>query len=230
MAQLQPAMFPDIEGPDFVRSDEFAKVAEDVLDRHGQARSTSRSPRLVPVAEAIENGELRILYLANTKPLGEDEDPRKHDVTAKCMKAPRLWHDVTGYDVAIWVREAIWKKLDEGERRGVLLHELLHVEVTRDKDDQPKLAIRKHDVEDFTDVIRYYGPIAGDSGSYVRAAALFSGQPVPLHPATAGLQRLANEMGTDITLEHNGRSATIHGRAVDPETGEVLDVDEDLEP
>ncbi len=214
---LQSPLFPELESPDFIYSEEVTEVAADVLGRHGHVGSKAGVARLRPVAEALENGELHIVYLSNTKPLAEGEDPSKHDVAAKCVKAPRLWHDVTGVDVAIWVREAVWTGLDEQSRHGVLLHELLHVEVTRDKDDQVMLAVRKHDVEDFTDVIRHYGPIAGDAASYVRAAAAFSGQPEPLHPQFNALQGLANDAEMDITISGGGKSRTLHGRpAVEP--------------
>lgn len=41
--------------------------------------------------------------------------------------------------------------------------------------------------------------------------------------STAGLRDFAERTGTDITIEAHGRTATIHGRKVDPETGEVLE-------
>jgi len=39
---------------------------------------------------------------------------------------------------------------------------------------------------------------------------------------TAPLRELAESMGTDITIEAHGRTATIHGRKVDTDTGEIL--------
>lgn len=167
MAQLQPAMFPDLEGPDFVRSEEVADVAADVLRIHGR-----KVGRLGEIEEAIEAGEVRVLYLLNTKPLDELTERQEHDTAGKCMKAPRLWHDVTGYDVAIWIREHFWKGWDVEVRRAAVLHELLHVDVERDKNDQARVRIRKHDVESFVDVARLYGPIEGDAAAYVRAATM----------------------------------------------------------
>ena len=167
MAALQPAMFPEIVGADFVRSEAVADVAEDVLRIHGVPGT-----RLQPVAQAIGDGDLHVLYLLNAKPLAEDEDLGKHDVAGKCIKAPALWRDVTGYDVAIWIRGAIWRDLDEQGRRAILMHELLHVDIDYDKDNQPKLALRKHDVEGFVDVAKHYGPIEGEGAAYVRAATV----------------------------------------------------------
>ena len=192
MAQLQPSMFPDIEGPDFVKSSEVADVGETVVRIHGRGIG-----QLGPVAEAITEEEIHVLWLLNTKPFDPEKDEEGHDAAGKCIKAPGLWHDVTGYDVAIWIREYFWKQWDEPTRRAAILHELLHVEVDRDKDDQVKVKIRKHEVEDFVAVALAYGPIFGDAPRYVRAAAVFAGEPTPLHRKS--------------------------GRKVDAETGEILD-------
>lgn len=200
MAQLQPAMFPDLAGGDFYQDDELDELAQAVMAKHGH---TGGVARLIPVVGAIENGEIRVLFLMNGKPLADTEEPGQHDVAGKCVKAPALWHDVTGYDVAIWIRHAIWKDIDEHARRGILLHELLHVEVTRDKDDQPKVGVRKHDVEGFVDVARHYGPIEGAGAMYVRAATVGISSP---------LQELADDTGTSVTITAGGKSATLRPR------------------
>lgn len=205
MAALQPAMFPDLESADFYRDDELDEAAAEVMHRHGHVGGVAR---LVPVVEAIENGEIRVLFLMNGKPLAETDDPSQHDVAGKCLKAPALWHDVTGYDVAIWIRGAIWKDLDESRRRGILLHELLHVELTRDKDEQPRVGIRKHDVEGFVDVARLYGPIEGEGAAYARAATV---------GVVAPLQEVADALGGEVTIEAAGKSATLRPRKAKPE-------------
>jgi hypothetical protein len=140
-------------------------------------RACTRSPR------PIRDGELSILWLLNEKPWNDEaEDDQEPEVAGRCVKAPRIWHDVTGHHFAIWIRKHFWDEFGAELRRAVVLHELLHIEVKRDKDNQPKFATRKHDVEDFVDVARQYGPnaLAGDGGRYVRAAALFAGEPEPM--------------------------------------------------
>lgn len=174
---LQPSMFPEIEGPDFVRSAEVADVGATVLRLHGVIGGV---PRLHPIAEAVDQEELRILWLMNEKPFDEDTEEEAHGVAGKCVKAPRLWHDITGYDFAIWIRKHFWNQWDADIRRAAVLHELLHIEVKRDKDGQARPAVRKHDVEDFVDVVRQYGPIFGEGPRLVRAAALHAGEPEPI--------------------------------------------------
>lgn len=169
MTALQPAMFPGIESPDFTRSEEVADVADEVLRLHGRAGGVGR---LHPVARAIDNEEIHVLWLLNTKPFDPEKDEENHDAAGKCLKAPGLWRDITGYDVAIWVRAYFWERWDVHMRQALLLHELLHVEIKRDRDDQARVAIRKHDVEAFVDVARIYGTVEGEAAAFVRAATV----------------------------------------------------------
>lgn len=176
---VQQRAFPEIEGPDFVKSDEVGAVGQEVVEAHGHIGGVGR---IHPIAEAIRDGELKILWLLNTKPFNDQsEDDQETEIAGRCVKAPGLWRDFTGYDFAIWAREHFWKEFDQDLRRALVLHELLHIEVKRDNDGNPKFATRKHDVEDFVDVARQYGPaaLAGDGARYVRAAALFAGEPEP---------------------------------------------------
>ena len=172
MASLQPALFPEIEGPDFIRSDDIAEVAKTVLSEHGKVGGP-----LFAVAKAIRDEEIYVLWLRNDKPYDPDKDEETHETVGKCIKAPGLWHDVTGFDVAIWLRGWFWDRWRPEQREAFTLHELLHVEIKRDKDDQAKVAVAKHDVEDFVAVMRLYGPVTGASAAYVRAATVRSVPP-----------------------------------------------------
>lgn len=198
MAALQPVMFPDVEGPDFVRSTEVADVADTVLNKHGKVGGVGL---LHATARAIADEEVHVLWLLNTKPFDPEKDAEGHDVAGKCVKAPGLWHDVTGFDVAIWIREYFWKRWDQPTREAALLHELLHVEVDRDQDNNPKVKIRKHEVEDFVDVVRHYGPIFGEGARLVRAAATFAGEPAPIHSARAAAHQVVDAVAPDATRE-----------------------------
>lgn len=165
MARLQPALFPEIEGPDFIRNEAIEKVGQAVLAQHGKVGGP-----LFEVARAVRDEEIRILWLRNDKPYDPEKDDEDHDTVGRCVKAPGLWHDVTGYDVAIWLRGYFWDRWRAEQQEAFVLHELLHVEIRRDKDEQLKVGVAKHDVEDFVAVMRLYGPIVGDSAAYVRAA------------------------------------------------------------
>lgn len=82
---LQPAMFPDLEGPDFVHSQEVERVGQTVLALHGKVGGVAR---LHPVARAIYDEEVRVLWLLNCKPFDPEKDEEGHDTAGKCLKAP----------------------------------------------------------------------------------------------------------------------------------------------
>jgi hypothetical protein len=174
MTSLDPVLWPEIEGPEFVRSSDVAAVAEAVLSEHGKAGGV---PRVFDTARAIRDGEIHVLWLLNDKPFDELNEEKSHDAAGKCLKAPRLWHDVTGFDLAIWIRGYFWRRAEPRVRQAMLLHELLHVEIRRTKENEAKVSIRKHDVEDFVDVVRHYGPIfgyaEGGARGLVKAAQLW---------------------------------------------------------
>lgn len=165
-------MFPEIEGPDFIRDEAIEKVAQEVLSAHGKVGGP-----LFATAKAIRDEEVRVLFLRNDKPFDPEKDEETHEVVGKCVKAPGIWHDVTGYDVAIWLRGWFWDHWHPDQREAFTLHELLHIEVTRDKNEKAKVAVAKHDVEDFVAVMRLYGPVVGASAAYIRAATVRSVPP-----------------------------------------------------
>ena len=167
---IEPVLFPDLEGPEFVRSSEVADVADLVLDRHGRAGGIGA---LKATREALVDGAISIAYLLNTKPFDPLKDDVTHDAIAKCVKAPALWHDVTGLHGAIWIRSYFWDQFDEKARAGVVLHELLHLQVAEDEDGQVKLRLRKHDVEEFIHVVRHYGAYVPGRKALVEAYGLW---------------------------------------------------------
>lgn len=163
----QSRLFPEIESPDFIRDEAIAAVAKEVLSAHGKVGGP-----VFEVAKAIRDDEVNLLWLRNDKPFDELNEDLNHDTAGKCIKAPGVWHDVTGFDVAIWLRGYWWDRWDAHVCQAAVLHELLHVEIKRTKNGQAKVAIRKHDVEDFVAVAKLYGPIFGEAGAYVRAATV----------------------------------------------------------
>lgn len=169
---VQAKAFPEIEGPDFIRDEAIAGVGEAVLGRHGRVGGP-----LFSVNEAFRDEEISILWLRNDKPFDPDKDEATHETVGKCIKAPGVWRDVTGYHVAIWLRGYFWDLWSPDEREAFLLHELLHVEVKRTKDGAARFSIAKHDVEDFVAVVKAYGPVVGDSARYIRAGTVRAADP-----------------------------------------------------
>lgn len=79
-----------------------------------------------------------------------------------------------------------WETLSETQRRALLDHELYHLEVRRDEDDQivgddhgrPKLRMRLHDREMgvFDAIVRRYGAEGSIDAAHVASVAEFHGQ------------------------------------------------------
>lgn len=184
----EPVLFPELEGPEFVPSEEIERVAEEVLERHG--RGGAKAVGIVgTVREAIADELIRIAYVLNTKPFDPVTEEATHDVVGRCVKAPKLWHDVTGIDVVIWIRADFWNRFDARARAAIVLHELSHVRITFDKEGQLKLKLREHDVEEFIGVVRFYGPIDVSREVFGKALASWGedrgdppSEPTPITP------------------------------------------------
>jgi hypothetical protein len=171
MATVQPLF--DIDARQFVPSQEVAEVAERVVDRLGRQGEVGR---LFNVRRAIREGEIAIAYLLNVKPFDPTADEVKHDAIAKCIKAPTLWRDLTGHDVVIWARSWFWEQFTDEQRDALLLHELLHLDIEYDESGEIKLGVRKHDLEEFTDVAQRFGGALPGIDPFVRAFRAWQGK------------------------------------------------------
>lgn len=86
----------------------------------------------------------------------------------QCRKAGDLDQQLHGYDFVIILNADAWSDtdvLDEQGREIILDHELSHAQVERDKDGQvvkdedgrPKWRLRRHDVEEFHQIVSRHG-------------------------------------------------------------------------
>lgn len=199
---VEPVLFPDLVGSEFVRSDEVAHVAEQVLDRHGRP-GPAVVGQLRSLRTALLDDDVRVEYLLNLKPFDPLKEDVTHDAIAKVVKAPALWHDVTGIDAVVWVRGYFWNAFDERARAGVLMHELLHIEVEPDDKGGTKVALQHHDVEEFIAAVRYYGAFVPSREALAKAYGLWQqdgGQP-------AGPQVV--EVGVKVTDEGGVPTITV---------------------
>ena len=155
------------------------------------------------------------------------------DTAAKFVKAPPLWHDLTGIDAVIWVASWAWEMFNERQRQALVAHELNHADV----DEDGKLSARPHDVEDFAWVVRRFGAWDPKLRRFAEQLRLFEAEPAAtprvLHPlgeqvtgamsaglagepVPAGVRRAADrfrrqvEAGeTDVSITTPDRSVTI---------------------
>lgn len=206
---VEPVLFPDLVGQEFIRSSEIARVAEQVLDRHGRAGGI-RSVR--SVRSATLDDVIRVEYLLNTKPFDPLKDDVKHDAIAKVVKAPRLWHDVTGIDLVVWVRAFFWDQFDDRARAGVLLHELLHIDVSvDDKTGEAKVGLLDHDVEEFIAAVRFYGAFIPNREALVKAYGLWQqddGNPPKPEPVASFTDRVVDQVVENVNAGALGPNVT----------------------
>ena len=83
----------------------------------------------------------------------------------KCCKSSELMREIGEFDFVILLNEEAWAHMEEGQKARLVLHELFHAEITRDEDGEAKhdekgrlvTRIRKHNIEDFREVVEIYG-------------------------------------------------------------------------
>jgi len=82
----------------------------------------------------------------------------KSSFFGKCSRATGKWSYLTGYDYVIEVWKPFWDRSSDQTREALVYHELLHIQKQVTSTGKVKWVVRKHDVEEFLDVVREYGP------------------------------------------------------------------------
>ena len=116
----------------------------------------------------------------------------------------QLLEDAVGYwpDFLITLNEAFWEGASDLEREILVVHELHHCAQALDKFGSPKftkdggpvLAIKGHDVEEFTAVVARYGAWKGDLAEFAEALREGMARPNGEVMGDAGLADLVREI------------------------------------
>ncbi len=101
-----------------------------------------------------------------------------HLVLGKCKKVSDLDKQFAGYDIIVILNREAWQTLDEDQRRALMFHELCHAALSEDQNGNPKkdargrqiYRIRKHDIEEFGEVVVQFGCYKLDLENFVRSA------------------------------------------------------------
>lgn len=159
---LEPetGLFPDTLQEPFVVSEDLEALAETVLARFDEFR---------PIADAVREQGLSIAYVFETKAWDPLKDEFKPHTIAKVTKASPLWRVLAEHELAIQFRRPFWDAFDEQQRTAVLHHEFTHIEVETDDQGRLKISLREHDVEDFSQTMRRFGPILPSRSAFVKA-------------------------------------------------------------
>lgn len=105
------------------------------------------------------------IALAWHKGLKADVDG--HVVLGKCMKASDLQRELVNWDFVIILNQITWNypEFDKEKKMALIDHELCHAARVYDKDGEPKIdskgrpvwRVRKHDIEEFQEIVDRHG-------------------------------------------------------------------------
>lgn len=124
----------EIKGKKYELNDDLKVLAKDVL---------SKKPNL-------DIGYAKVAYML--------VHPNINKTTAgRCIRANKELKFFSGYDYLIQMSGTLWEMLDEETQFVLMYHELKHISVDEDKDGNEVYKIRRHDVEDFSDIIDEHG-------------------------------------------------------------------------
>jgi hypothetical protein len=122
----------------WVAPEDIKELADDLISKHHP--------------EAID---VRIGYLMREK----HGTTKGKVVMGNCQKQSAKQKLLNVFDFIITLSADVWAELEPEQREALLLHELKHVGVKPDPDDQDSdvFFLRPHDTEEFRDVIHVYG-------------------------------------------------------------------------
>lgn len=96
----------------------------------------------------VDSSSIRIKFVYTVK---------NSDKIASIRKVSDLMKMWVNADYVIMIYESNFSDLDDVAKEAVLFHELCHIKVVIDKKGNKKFKLRKHDVEEFVDVVKKYG-------------------------------------------------------------------------
>ena len=100
----------------------------------------------------IRNSSVRIVFLSSD----HEKNSKGRIIYGECEKIPDKYKWIIPYDFAITIFEPNVERFDEKQIRILILHELLHVGIELDGNEE-KYYVRPHDIEDFRVILKRYG-------------------------------------------------------------------------
>jgi len=119
---------------EYTDAPEVEEIAKEIIDT-------------LPLIEGINGAKIKYLFVH-----------KKHsEYAGKIQKPGGVWRFLSDYDYVVLVHKASWDSFNERQRKALIYHELLHITYKTDKNGKKHWKIRKHDIEEFMDVIREFG-------------------------------------------------------------------------
>jgi len=160
------------------KSPKRKKVTVKLLDRKHAGKITSPY-RTMERLIAEHHEHLKDAKIAIAWRCGWNADPDGRIKLGQCKKGSDLDREMNGYDFVILLNEDRWPALKAPQQEAVLDHELCHAAVSMDTNGKPKFdqrgrkcyRIRKHDIEEFSEVVKRHGCYKGDVERFADIAA-----------------------------------------------------------
>lgn len=122
----------------------------------------------------LERARIALAWCTSWKP---DVDGRV--TLGKCKRASDLDRELAQYDFVILLRKAFWldPRVTDTQRTALLDHELCHAALTYDDNGEPVedergrlvYRVRKHSIEEFTEIVERYGCYKADLEQFAYA-------------------------------------------------------------
>ncbi len=78
-------------------------------------------------------------------------------ISAKCVLPSKELKFFGNFDYLLEFSEDVWSKIDDQTREILMWHELLHIQVTNDKEGESVNTLYPHDVNEFYQIIQAHG-------------------------------------------------------------------------
>lgn len=116
-------------------------------------------------------------------------DPDGRVVLGKCIKVADLQKEFSGYDFIIVLNREFWESTEvtDAQKRALIDHELCHATIAEDEDGEPKrdergrqvYRIRKHDLEEFREIVARHGIWKADIEAFAEEILRHKAEPTP---------------------------------------------------
>lgn len=120
-------------------NEKYAQIAQELIESED-------------VLAPIRDSDVRIIYLSSE----HEKKKGKKLILGECEKVPDKWKWTVPCDFTITIFEPNIEQLSDEQLKILLLHELLHVGIEIDGNEE-KYHIVPHDVEDFETILDRYG-------------------------------------------------------------------------
>lgn len=159
----------------------------------GKRAKKAAKPKYRLVEEATKEGEAAYALLAKVRKqwhdhlrdaqivlawmIGKKADRDGRLTLGRCLKVGELDRQLCQADLVLVLNQEHWRTFGDEQRTALLDHELCHADVAIDSDMEPKVdghqrqqfRLRKHDLEEFSAVVRRHGIYKRDLEQFVEA-------------------------------------------------------------